>query len=815
MSQLTISTQEKRFPVAPDLYGLFFEDISHAGDGGLYPEMLRNRSFEDSLLPDGCITNDNGKTFTSPTGWIDEFNNGEGMNDWIASQKIAPTTIPAWYSENANMQLNKDNTLNDNRRVSLQVDFEENGKIYNIGYNGINQEKGDTYNFYLFAKSEQTLHLTVSIQINNQTSCSSDIIINDANWKRYDAQFLATETARNATFSIQCKEKGTLYLGFCSLMPAETFHGHGLRKDLAEKLEQMHPSFLRFPGGCIVEGFTLETAMFFCNTVGPVWERPSHWLLWHYRTTNGLGFHEYMQLCEDLKLSALYVCNCGMTCQGRGPYYFNEAQMQFAINDTLNALEYALGSSQTHWGSLRAKMGHPEPFSLKYLEIGNENSGTEYEACFNRIREAVLERYPQIIIVSNTRSETIKTDIVDDHYYNMPEFFAENIDIYDDYSRKNPNIFVGEFAVNQTYEGQLRAAISEAMFMVGFERNQDVVKLCSYAPLFSHVHYQSWYPNLIMFDNSRSYVIPSYYCFKLFGANRGDMVVSSKESCEKIYLSMHGLPVINGDCGLTWKNAVFNSIPVFPTKSLHGKAIQDNDSYVLQENDDDEFTNQSIRSQILPGIALGNDVESREGSFTVQILAEKGKRIGVGMLCSPKPFSYYDRTDPNPKDPWMLFNLEPLRWIVEGNTAALYRGGISLTQYSEPKQISLRYGEYNEFHYELTKTAVSLYLNGKLIDTVELPHYQSMCSVTTDTDDSVIIKIVNFSETDDPVCISIDCDVKSEYEVSQLTGKADFENSLDNPDQVHDTTTMLTGAGRCFTFTAPGLSVNVLKLKKK
>ena len=598
-------------------------------------------------------------------------------------------------------------------------------------------------------------------------------------------------------------------------MPAETFHGHGLRKDLAEKLEQMHPSFLRFPGGCIVEGFTLETAMFFCNTVGPVWERPSHWLLWHYRTTNGLGFHEYLQLCEDLKLSALYVCNCGMTCQGRGPYYFNEAQMQFAINDTLNALEYALGSSQTHWGSLRAKMGHPEPFSLKYLEIGNENSGTEYEACFNRIREAVLERYPQIIIVSNTRSETIKTDIVDDHYYNMPEFFAENIDIYDDYSRKNPNIFVGEFAVNQTYEGQLRAAISEAMFMVGFERNQDVVKLCSYAPLFSHVHYQSWYPNLIMFDNSRSYVIPSYYCFKLFGANRGDMVVSSKESCEKIYLSMHGLPVINGDCGLTWKNAVFNSIPVFPTKSLHGKAIQDNDSYVLQENDADEFTNQSIRSQILPGIALGNDVESREGSFTVQILAEKGKRIGVGMLCSPKPFSYYDRTDPNPKDPWMLFNLEPLRWIVEGNTAALYRGGISLTQYSEPKQISLRYGEYNEFHYELTKTAVSLYLNGKLIDTVELPHYQSMCSVTTDTDDSVIIKIVNFSETDDPVCISIDCDVKSEYEVSQLTGKADFENSLDNPDQVHDTTTMLTGAGRCFTFTAPGLSVNVLKLKKK
>lgn len=822
MSQISIKTLQKRFEVAPDLYGIFFEDISRAGDGGLYPEMLRNRSFEDSILPDGCTTEDGGKTFVSPTGWIDEFNNGEGMTDWVKRGNIVPTRIPAWYGDGADMELDDEDTLNPNRRVSLKVSFAKGGSIRNIGYAGVPQEKGREYHLYFFAKAAEALTLEMDVvadhidggekQSTLKTPVSVDIM--GTEWTRYDVNLQAVKTTGKAEFVITCPQGGEVSFGFMSLMPADTFMNHGLRKDLVEKLREMNPSFLRFPGGCIVEGFTMETVMFFRKTVGPVWERPSHWLLWHYRTTNGLGFHEYLQLCEDLNLSALYVCNCGMTCQGRGPYYFNEQEMQDIIEDTLNAIEYAVGPADSKWGSLRAKMGHEAPFALKYLEIGNENSGEEYESRYEMIRQAVLAKYPELIIISNDRSDRMKCDIIDDHYYNMPEFYAENLGIYDDYDRSKPKIFVGEFAVNQTYEGQLRAAVSEAMFMVGFERNQDVVQLCSYAPLFEHVNFYSWYPNLLIYDNYRSYGIPSYYCFKLFGGNRGKWVVESTEETARIYRDLHGLPMISGDFGIKYRNARYNGKDVNPYKNIFGKVVEQDGCQVVMEDETNEMTKKKPPFKVYAAIALGEEVESKTGTFDIELFVEEGKEIGVGMLCAPKPFSFYDRMNPNPRDPWMLFNLEPLRWMFTDGKATLVRGGFRPEPVAESREVVLRYNEYNKVHYDLKETEVSLYLNDELIQVVELPHYQSMCSVVTDTEDEVIVKIVNFSEEKDAVEIHLDCDVASEYIASVLTGAADAENTLEDPEHVHDITMAMKGAGRDFVFNASGLSVNVLRLKK-
>ena len=394
MSKVNIRTKETRFPAAPDLYGLFFEDISRAGDGGLYPEMLRNRSFEDSLLPEGCTTTDGGRTFVSPTGWIDEFNNGEGMNQWVKDNRVIPTPVPAWYSDGAEMSLDPENVLNPKRKVSLRVDFSAGGRIRNIGFGGIPQEQGKTYRFYLFARTDRETALTVSIEKAGRVSAAAEIVIRAGGWVRCDAELTAADTVGDAEFCIRCAEEATVRFGFMSLMPAETFMGHGLRKDLAEKLRDIHPAFLRFPGGCIVEGFSMETVWYFRNTVGPVWERPSHWLLWHYRTTNGLGFHEYLQLCEDLDVAPLYVCNCGMTCQGRNPRYFNEEEQADMLGDILDALEYALGPADSRWGALRARMGHEAPFRLDYLEIGNENWGPEYEWRFDRVKQAVSEFKP-------------------------------------------------------------------------------------------------------------------------------------------------------------------------------------------------------------------------------------------------------------------------------------------------------------------------------------------------------------------------------------------------------------------------------------
>lgn len=816
MSSINVKTSDKLFPVAPDLYGLFFEDISHAGDGGLYPELIRNRSFEDSILPEGCVTEDGGKTFVSPTGWIEEFNNGEGMSDWVKNNHIPPTDIPAWYSENAAISLDSSLVLNAKRKVSLKAEFKAGGEIRNIGYTGIPQKAGESYNFYVFARTDKDTTINLEIRDKATVSAASSIDIKAGDWNRYDTVLKAAVTTGSAELCIKCAADATIHFGFISLTPAETFMGHGLRADLAEKLRDMNPAFLRFPGGCIVEGFSMETVWYFRNTVGPVWERPSHWLLWHYRTTNGLGFHEYLQLCEDLNVAPLYVVNCGMTCQGRCPRYFDEEEQRDMLEDIMTALEYALGDSDTKWGSLRARMGHAEPFRLDYLEIGNENSGPEYDRRFDMIREAVLERYPNMIIVANDRGKThrLETDIADDHYYNMPEFFAEGIHMYDDYDRSEPDVFVGEFSVNQTYEGQLRAAIGEAMFMLGMERNQDKVKLSAYAPLFQHVNYSSWFPNLIIYDNSKSFVIPTYYSFRIFGGNRGENVVYSEEEVNKIYYDLHGLPALSGDDGVRFKNPVWNGKTMEPSRNILARSEVDQEGVITVyrdiPSDMPEFP-----FKVYPLTTLGDDLNVREGVFEVDAFCEAGKDIALGILASPKPLSYYDRTNPNPTDPWSMRFLEVSRWIISEGHSYVARDSFPSKAISESKEVHLTENAYNHLKYTVSGHFITLEINGKVIDTVELPYYPAMGTVVTDTDDEVIIKIVNFSDVKEPVHITLDCDVESDYTVNLLSGEATDENSLDDPLNVCDKLIRAEGASDSFIYEAPALSVNALRLRKR
>ena len=532
MSKLKIKTKERRFETARDLYGIFFEDINRAGDGGLYPEMLRNRSFEDSVLPEGYIQQEDGIHVKTVSGWLDEFCNGEGLCRWVKGNNISETEIPAWYTHNAKMELELTDTLNEHRDAALRMQFEKDGSLTNTGYCGISVKAGESYSLYLFAKAKEEIGLDVAIEYQGKVLAGNSLVVSGQEYTRYDMKLTAAEDCHEAQLTISCKEGGEILLGFISLMPDNTYMGHGLRTDLVEKLKGMSPKFMRFPGGCIVEGTTPSTAMRFRDTVGPAWERPSKLFVWHYRSTLGLGFHEYLQLCEDLGMEPMYVCNCGMTCQGRKSVLLEGEALDEMVQDTLDAIEYAIGSKESKWGRLRASMGHPEPFKMTYLEIGNENWGPDYEKRYNMIYKKVKELYPQIKTIANEHVEKngCPAECVDEHFYNTTEFFAECVNYYDDYDRKGPKIFVGEVAVNEgNYMGQLYAALGEAAFLMGIEKNQDIVTLASYAPLFENVNYRAWYPNLIRFNNHQSLGIPTYYVWKMFGQNRGEYVVRSED----------------------------------------------------------------------------------------------------------------------------------------------------------------------------------------------------------------------------------------------------------------------------------------------
>lgn len=683
MSKLKIKTKERRFETARDLYGLFFEDINRAGDGGLYPEMLRNRSFEDSVLPEGYIQQEDGIHVKTVSGWLDEFCNGEGLCRWVKDNNIPETEIPAWYTHNAKMELELTDTLNEHRDAALRVQFEKDGSLTNTGYCGISVKAGESYSLYLFAKAKEEIGLDVAIEYQGKVLTGNSLVVSGQEYTRYDMKLTAAEDCHEAQLTISCKEGGEILLGFISLMPDNTYMGHGLRTDLVEKLKGMSPKFMRFPGGCIVEGTTPSTAMRFRDTVGPAWERPSKLFLWHYRSTLGLGFHEYLQLCEDLGMEPMYVCNCGMTCQGRKSVLLEGEALDEMVQDTLDAIEYAIGSKESKWGRLRASMGHPEPFKMTYLEIGNENWGPDYEKRYNMIYKKVKELYPQIKTIANEHVEKngCPAECVDEHFYNTTEFFAERVNYYDDYDRKGPKIFVGEVAVNEgNYMGQLYAALGEAAFLMGIEKNQDIVTLASYAPLFENVNYRAWYPNLIRFNNHQSLGIPTYYVWKMFGQNRGEYVVRSEDE--------------GGQCSL------------------------------------EEF------------------------------------------------------------------------------------GFMHDNKLTEDFAISVKPGEYHRFGYETDGKQIRLYVDGELQKEISIPYGPAFVSVVTDTKDEIIIKAVNFAGDVDPVSITLDCQVQSDYTVTLLSGEKGDENSFEEPEKVKNITVNMHGASSEFVYEAPPYSVSVLRLKK-
>src|SRR5208337_1314114 len=318
--------------------------------------------------------------------------------------------------------------------------------------------------------------------------------------------------------------RGVLFLDMVSLIPKNTWKGHGLRPDLCQALDGLHPHFMRFPGGCWVEGDDFAHMNHWKNTIGDIDTRTPLWNIWGYYATHGLGFHEYLQLAEDLGAEPLFCINVGMSHKEFIPL----DRMAQWVQDALDAVEYANGPTDSVWGAMRAQAGHPAPFNLKYLEIGNENGGEIYRQRWPLFVKAIHAKYPDIKFVADhwqgSYPSAPSPDIVDEHFYDSPEWFMRNATHFDKYDRKGPKIFVGEYAVTRNCGlGNLRGALGEAAFMTGLERNSDHVIMASYAPLLVNLNHCAWNPDLINFDSSRWYGLPSYYVQKMFAENRGDV----------------------------------------------------------------------------------------------------------------------------------------------------------------------------------------------------------------------------------------------------------------------------------------------------
>jgi len=523
-STIVIHADQKGADISPRMWGLFFEDINFAADGGIYAELVKNRSFEFNTPFMGWRR----LMGRIPRGRVDVFNTGNPNN---------PRYIQI-------INNSSDST------VGLQ----------NEGFRGMGVQEGATYNFSVLVKKVGTKNPSLEIELVNskgevigKTSVSGFT----NTWNKYKAQMIATATDAKASLRVLVKGEGTLQMDMISLFPKDTWKGreNGLRKDLVQKLVDLKPGFLRFPGGCIVEGRDLANRYQWKKTVGKVEDRKVIINRWSseiaqrspadYYQSYGLGFFEYFLLAEDLGVEPLPILNCGMACQFNTGELAAVEQLDTYIQDALDLIEFANGATTTKWGKLRAEMGHPAPFNLKKLGVGNEQWGPEYITRAKIFTTAIKKKYPTIELIGSVgpysggenfdylwkEMKLLKPELVDEHYYSPPNWFLRNARRYDNYDKAGPKIFAGEFAAHDRPlpDGRRKnnwyGALAEAAFMTGLERNAQVISMASYAPLFAHVDAWQWSPNLIWFNNLTSVATPNYYVQQLFSTNNGSYVI--------------------------------------------------------------------------------------------------------------------------------------------------------------------------------------------------------------------------------------------------------------------------------------------------
>lgn len=753
--RLVIDGENKGIDISDNLYGLFFEDINFALDGGMYAEKVINRSFE----------------------FADELANNGNLHGYTVLK-------------GANLEVINKNGLNENNPSYAKLTTsEKNVGFLNDGFlEGMYFEKDKDYRFTVYIKSDSykdRIKVSLKDKKGNEIGVGYfDDITNE--WDKKEVIIKSNETVENGCLSFTLENEGEVFVDMVSLFPVDAYKNreNGLRNDMVKMLEELNPTFLRFPGGCIVEGNPLENAYNWKDTVGDVSERKQNENLWlgtknyPYYQSYGVGFFEYFQLCEDLGAKAIPVVNCGMSCQARSVGQTNTLALiddiDTYVQDALDLVEFCRGDETTTWGKVRVDMGHPEPFEIEYIGIGNEQWNSEYFERYIYFVEAFREQYPDIKLITTsgpmasgelfdyawTKIEQHKydevkyADLVDEHYYNEPEWFLKHIDKYDSYDRNGAEVFLGEFAAKSN---TLKAALSEAAYMTALEKNSDVVKMVAYAPLFGNTVSSQWTPDMIWFNNSEVFGSVNYYMQKMFANNVGDYIINSQlENVEKIGLT--------GKVGIgTWKTtAVYDDLKVVDNES--GKILYANDfskedleSYANNYQGKFEILDDESGNKVIGQVDENSPVNDTIGgsaayfgsddltNYTYTLRAKKVSG-NEGFLI---PFAVKDENN-------------FYHWNIGGwnNTRSCVEEALGGTKniISEIKGFNIEPNRWYDIKVIVEPTKISCYIDDELIHEVTTKEIYTVYESTSYDEDTkdVIIKLVNINEEDTEIILDLE-----------------------------------------------------------
>lgn len=762
-------------------YGIFFEEINHAGDGGLYAELVKNRSFEDA---------------SSPQGW-----SKTGNSTW---------------------KLISSGLLNENQGKALEVTFSQAGEaILNSGFWGINAISGDKYSISFWIKSDKGFdgNLKVSLVDNeNQSIGKTEIPVKaTGTWQKVTSELMATENYPKAQLRIETDKPGTLCFDVVSLFPP-TYKDrpNGCRRDLAAMLEAMKPSFVRFPGGCFIEGTYQNGAQNrfeWKKTIGPIETRPGHLNVnWNYRVSDGLGFHELLQLTEDLGAEPLYVVNIGLGHGWSQPY----TDLDDYIKEALDAIEYCNGDISTEWGARRAANGHPEPFNLRLIEVGNENyqananeQSDHYAERYRAFYDAIKAEWPDMLIIGNVEAwgtdnpswrNNHPVDAVDEHYYRNPEWFGSNYSKYDFYDRKGPKVYAGEYAVTSDFgnTGSLRAALGEAIYMLGMERNSDICVMNSYAPIFVNENDQRWMPDMIRFNSSYCYGTPSYYVQQLFPNNTGKENIIWTETGNKVSTG-HKIAFS------TWNtSAEFDNI----------KITDFNNSELLSEDFASKPSGWTLPSGWnADGGCLSQTSESSQGSlaicdselpdnFIFEFDAVK-KSGAEGFLVA---FNFGSEKD------YIWWNIAG--WNNTQHALEVCTNGAK-TQY-DIRAGKIETGKTYHGRIVVDGNHIVCYLDNELIHDITLPVARKLY-ISSNIDDEtgmLYCKVVNMTSSAETANISINnASLLSAESIVMTADNSEAENTSDNRTNVAPKTGEVTVSDGVASFEAPAYSLTILKFQ--